>query len=243
MHWLVQIAADPEDLRWLSKSFRSQEALISEESDGFYLHIPDIEGLSDPDQVRAVAEEFAVLLSGAAALALDSRKPIEVAHVIRVKDDGTRDIFVSVHDYVVMRDFVSIEMEDSAGNREEFLPADPVPGWVAAGATDERVGRILRLYAAGPLSWSALYHVVEAIEEAIGGSRVLSRTGWVTDASLTRLKRTANSPSVLGPDARHGRERSEPPTHAMSLPEARSLVKTMVHAWLNQRATSTRVEG
>jgi hypothetical protein len=46
------------------------------------------------------------------------------------------------------------------------------------------------------------------------------------------FRRTANSFEAVGLDARHGVEQNQPPSTPMDISEARSLITTLVHAWL-----------
>jgi hypothetical protein len=50
------------------------------------------------------------------------------------------------------------------------------------------------------------------------------------------FRRTANSFEAVGLDARHGVEQNQPPSTPMDLSEARSLITTLVHAWLRSKS-------
>jgi len=124
------------------------------------------------------------------------------------------------------------------GTREEVVSdADPVPAsdLLALAASEPDVARALRLIGQAEPTWSVLYHLYEVVLGDVGGR--IYDDGWASRAEVERFRRTANSPVVLGEDARHGRETTEPPSNPMSLREARDVVERLVRRWLEEKAS------
>ncbi len=58
---------------------------------------------------------------------------------------------------------------------------------------------------------------------------------WCEGSDLKRFKRSANSVTVAGDDARHGKEWQVPPPNPMSLEEASAYVEQLVRRWLESK--------
>ncbi|MGH9459655.1 MAG: hypothetical protein ACRD1X_00410 [Vicinamibacteria bacterium] len=84
-------------------------------------------------------------------------------------------------------------------------------------------------------NWTNLYNILDVVVSDAGG--MIWQAGWATESEVKRLKHTADSESTLGDEARHGRERTEPPANPMSLKEADSLIRTIMRAWLTWKST------
>ena len=96
---------------------------------------------------------------------------------------------------------------------------------------DETVSRALRVFAQGGVRWSDLYHAFEIVQASVG-SRMFEE-GWISREEENLFGWTANSPAVVGEQARHGHQRNEPPPNPMSEDEARRLVRDLVRSWLD----------
>lgn len=125
--------------------------------------------------------------------------------------------------------FWSDQSDQEDGTEERVNQADPVVGWLMAGLRNDSVAKVLRLYANTPPTWNNLYRIFEVVEQDVGGRKYIEQQGWATDKSLERFKRTANSVSAIGDEARHGKESTQPPSNPMTLPEAKSLIETILH--------------
>jgi len=60
--------------------------------------------------------------------------------------------------------------------------------------------------------------------------------GWVTNDKLERFTHTADSVGAVGDDARHGRERTQPPPRPLSLSAARDLIDRLLRSWLTWKS-------
>jgi hypothetical protein len=61
---------------------------------------------------------------------------------------------------------------------------------------------------------------------------VVVSNGWSSRSQIEKFKRTANSASAAGDDARHGKKEGVPPPSPMSLSDAESLIEGMLRRWL-----------
>ena len=86
----------------------------------------------------------------------------------------------------------------------------------------------------GTGSWVNLYRIYEMIEDDMKGKIVQNE--WATRSLLERLSRTANHPDSIGDEARHGRQKQDPPKNPMPLSEAKALIETIMHNWLQWKS-------
>ena len=235
MNWEVQIAGDVTDLKELSKSLKDDELRVIKRDDQYFLVSVRFYGLATPEEVTSVATKILQMLTASARLALGGRTPIEIANIARIREDGGKDIFVSVSETVHVRDMIGIEIHRKDGTVEAFNPADKVPEWVKIGLSDEKVAKVLRLFGTNEHDWISLYRLYEVIEDDIGGMEKITGKGWATKTLVKRFKHTANSPSAVGDTSRHGKESTSPPKNPMILAEAKSLIEVIMHSWLRSK--------
>src|SRR5213082_3135569 len=94
----------------------------------------------------------------------------------------------------------------------------PPQDWLRLVHSNETVSRALRVFAQGSVRWSDLYHAFEIVESSVGGG--MYERGWITREQTSLFSWTANSPQAVGEQARHGRQRNDPPPEPMSEDEA-----------------------
>ena len=235
MEWQVFLTGDEFDLNELSKSFCCPDLAIGRDEGGFVLRSSRLRDLNEVDAVRREAQSILVLLDGAARLALHTRLPIAIRDIVLIRDDGSKGYFESLGQTLHIRTGLSVAVKHAGGMEEQINPADPVVGWVNAGLGSETVARVLGLFASKPLDWVNLYRILEVVESDMGGLKSIAQQGWATRAGLKRFKHSANSPSAIGDDARHGKEPTQPPADPMTLSGARSFIETIVHKWLRTK--------
>jgi hypothetical protein len=237
MEWKVEIVGDEADLSALAQTLTGVDVNISHDGQSYVLMSSAFNPSLSAEAVREKGRNIADHLAGAARLALTATSPIQVGSVYRVRDNGTRDIYVFPEPIAVqVRVFApSIVVTHADGTVKESHPADPVRQWLLLAQNDPRVDLVLRLFAGGDLNWSNLYKVFEIVREDCGGEGAAASAGWATKKSMKLFSRTANSISAVGLDARHGIEKTQAPPIPMPISEARSLIKTLVHAWLRSK--------
>jgi hypothetical protein len=86
-----------------------------------------------------------------------------------------------------------------------------------------------------PPTFLALYKIVEIIV-ADCGMKAIAANGWATISALDRLMHTANSLAAAGDAARHGTEKTSPPSLPMSLSEAVKIVRSLAERWLDRKS-------
>lgn len=235
MEWEVQLIGDKFDLQELSKTLKDPDLRIVERGNQYFLESIRFGQLTKLEDVRSVASEMLQILTGATRLSLGGKTPLQIAGIARVRDDGSRDLFVAVSETILVRETLNVQLNRSDGTIATSNPADEVPEMVNLGLSDTNVAKSLRLFGATEHDWTSLYRLFEVIEDDVGGIDKIVSHGWATKSKLRLFKHTSNSPGAVGDEARHGKETSEPPLWPMGLGEARALIEFIMHNWLRTK--------
>jgi hypothetical protein len=105
--------------------------------------------------------------------------------------------------------------------------------WLSLARSDESVSRALRVFAQGSVRWGDLYHAFEIVQASVGGR--MFDDGWIGRHEANLFTWTANSPAVVGEQARHGHQRNDPPPNPMREAEAHRLIRVLVVRWLDSK--------
>lgn len=240
MTWMVQLAGDTSDLSTLAQSLTGTDVNVSRDGQNYVLASDTFQDADDANNIRDKAGNIVDLLNGATRLALGAGHSIRVGAAYRYRQDGTRDIFGFVKPAVLHYRAITptVMVTHADGTIEELHPADPVRTWMPLALSDDAIANVLRIVSSGTLDWVNLYRIFEIIAADVGGLDSIAANGWATKNSMTLFKRTANSPGAIGLEARHGARFNQPPAHPMTISEARSLVNSIVHAWLRTKSAN-----
>jgi hypothetical protein len=233
MEWLVQLAGDDVYLEELSRSLKNPELSIIKENEAYTLKSVDFSRQSTEDEVRKKASEILSLINGCSMIVLGARRPIEIARVVRVNDDGTRASFVHISARLTLVGEAKVRILNRDGTVTEVRPADVIPSMLKAAQSSDSVAKVLRLLGTGTHDWGHLYKIYELVKNDVGGRSKIVQNGWATEIAIKRFTQTANSPAVIGDSARHAVEPTKPPKNPMSFEEARSLIEGMIHGWFD----------
>jgi hypothetical protein len=237
--WMVQLSGDTSDLAALAQSLTGSDVNVSHDGQDYVLTSDQFTSSDEADAVRQKAEAIIAILNGASRLALDATQSLRVGAVYRRREDGKRAIFIFPAPAVIQVRAISptVKVIRADGTVEEFHPADSVKKWAALALKNDEIANVFCLLAGGTLDWVNLYRIFEIIGSDVGSPGSIATNGWVTKASMKLFKHTANSPGALGLDARHGAETTQPPTNPMTISEARTLIKSIIYAWLRSKTT------
>jgi hypothetical protein len=230
MTFEARIAGDPSELRLLASSLRGDTTVV-EVNGEFLLQSARLDACADARAALVVAQLICHELTGVVTALLGSAKAIE-SDVIYTPTIHGRDVHVQLKPgKIVLRGFpATLRVTHADGTVEERGPVASSTKWLEKAATDGATSKILRLLGNGHLGWVELYRLLEALEDAAGHSATAQ---WSSAKDIRRFKHTANSVAAAGDEARHGKERTDPPKEPMSLGEARALVIDLVKRWLS----------
>jgi hypothetical protein len=239
MEWIVQLIGDASDLAALAHSLTGSDIKVSRDDQNYVLSSDRFAPTDDPAAVRKKAEDIVTILSGASRLALDATQSLRVANLYRVREDGSRELFFFPAPVVfrIRMGLITTRITHPDGTVEERHPADPVKHWASLALSNDHVARVLRIVSTDKLDYVNLYRIIEIVAEDVGGIDSIVSNGWGTKASINLFKHTANHPGAAAIQARHGASKGMPPPKPMPISEARSLVNSIIHAWLRAKTS------
>ena len=230
--WMIEVGGEKFDLQELLRLNSLSDLSIEEENGRFYLRAAEFNSYSDAHDVLNRGIEILSVINGIAQIEIANWENVKVIGVARDEANDTRTQFVfplsfrgrsrmSVNATVVKADG-SIDISTQS-TFESFLQI---------ARREASIEKALRIYGSREHSWSNLYIIYEIIESSAGGKSVIVNNGWISNSQIEKFKRTANSVTVAGDNARHGKENTDPPSQPMLLSEADSLMESLLREWL-----------
>ncbi|GJL62896.1 MAG: hypothetical protein NPIRA04_15500 [Nitrospirales bacterium] len=237
MAWEIEIKGDEDVLLALSRTdeVKKEEEYVLEGRDNkFVLCGKAFLQFQDAEKVREYGEKVTKLLSGTARIHLGSQKKISMIAVLKINENGAKDIFV-IPDPANFRVEASMSvsavvMTKDGKIKEEPHPAKSVFKCITKALKNEAVAKALRLRDEDNLEWVQLYRIYEVIESDIPKKDMVNK-GWSSKKKIDLFKQTANSVKAIGDQARHGKEYTEPPSKPMDIWEAKGLVDDLLKQW------------
>jgi len=189
------------------------------------------------EEVLATADDDFAVLSGVLKCGRDSREPVLAGAVHKCHANGRREVFLHIREGIQLRaEFgeVTVTVTDAQGNHVQQITTPPRTVTISALATqDAAVTKAMRLFADPDVkTWVGLYRLHEVIEADVGGEHSLQKRNWGSKHDLKRFKHSANSVTVAGDAARHGKDHDQPPPNPMTIEEAVAYANDVLHAWL-----------
>jgi hypothetical protein len=232
MEWIVELSGDTSDLDELSKVFTTPDLCIQKDGEKFLLKSENFRSCASPDDVKKISSEILQNLTAGIKLSLDARKKLDIDSILQVGDDGSKHYFIESSITASSRCSASGEIIHQDGTKEEFHQADPIPKWIKIAHNDAKVAKAFSLICADFNSWYTLYKILEVLEE--DHFKPIMRGGRYKKIA-DNFTHTADCYKTTGLDARHAKEIKTPPKNPMSLSEAKSFIKMLLHEWLKEK--------
>lgn len=235
--WQVQVQGHPSDLDGLEEHSSDSGFRIIKDVDGFLYESDSFEDCRSSDEVLEIGKNELAILTGALRLEGLCYEPLQIGSVCKTNASGGKEIFVYHQESIQVRAIcsASLMITDSDGNP---IPSEAkqVPRSIklmALASSKHLVAKALRLKGAiDSKTWVGLYRILEVVIEDVGSETRFLSQGWGSKKDLERFMRSANSDSVAGDDARHGRKDIFPPKEPMTIDEARTYVNYVLESWL-----------
>jgi len=176
------------------------------------------------------------IINGIAQLEIQNWGNVEVIGVARNEDNGTRTQFIfptAISSRSRMSGNLTVIGPD--GVQKSATQKDALESFLEIARKDSEVEKALRIYGSREHSWSNLYIIYEIIEADVGGKTQIIKNGWATSKRIDLFKRTANSVTAAGDDARHGKENTQPPPTPMQLSHGNEMIEGMLKQWLRTK--------
>lgn len=228
--WWVRLDGDRLDLKGLADQLSGDLLRVVPHGDRVYLHAADFESFSADDSaaVNRRAAEILRIVNGAARVSIGDHHPVSVSATALVNTDGS--IQHTVHAAASLALGPRMRTKASVTGQPERSEPSEIERVSLRGLANSDAERALRIFGRDDGDYRDLYFVFEIVRAA-AGSRMYEEE-WASRSEVARFRRTANSPTVLGEDARHGAERTESPKDPMPLEEAGELIRRLLALWL-----------
>jgi hypothetical protein len=230
--WSVGVSGDERALNFLCQVLEDSDTSIFLDRGSYRIRSARFEDFTDASEVHNAAEALLQELSGLVNLVtngvgvllaggvVDANPPEGQPHYTLVAHAGSFLIRGSPAVLRVNRADGCVEVDEHT----RFVRA-----CADASSRDARAAKVLRLLGQPALDWVGMYRILEVVEDAVGRPTIQS---WVGKKRLGLFRHTADSVSAIGDEARHGKERTDPPARPMSKHEARRLTLHVVELWL-----------
>jgi hypothetical protein len=230
--WYLELEGHEFDLEGLAEFLTSGEITVTRRDDGqWYLSGAVFDGLENPSEVRDRSAEVEEILNGAGIL-FGLEKAKVGSTVLEVTDAGLRKhrILVAEPGKYGLRGR-NAAMTGSDGESKENENALAFRKILKLAETNKRVSDALHFLALQP-NWWNLYKVFEIVKDDVQ-DQVYK---LVDEKKLRAFTGTAQSPRLLGDEARHASASPKyfGPDEPTSLEEAQRLIRQLVEKWLQQ---------
>jgi hypothetical protein len=234
----AHLIGDQLALSQLAMSLTGSDINLTREGDEYLLSSDRFDGMNNDGEVFREAQKIVDALDAFSHLILNSVDSLRVCAVYQYDSRGGRGVTIFPEPAVVYCRVVdpTVTIGRAGGSVEVHHPADPVKELAMMALSCPEAADVCRLLSSGKLDWVNLYRIIEIIAKDVGKLDEIVDRGWATAASIRSFKHTACSPTAVGLQARHGAERTKPPSKPMSLGKARSLVRSIIEAWLREKS-------
>ena len=236
--WAVEITGHEFDCLELVRLLAEQDPSVVVGQEGSYYLVGSIlERGADPSEVQRFAGEIVELINGLAPTIWPDFEPVAVGSHVLDAASGRRSVAVAVgHSTARCRAHFVATVVGPDGQEKPDPGRGALGNLLEIGCIDPLVQRAVAFLSRRNCTWFDLYSVLEVLEEDLG--QPASKAGICSRNQRSRFTRTANSYSILGVHARHGRTQALPPPNPMTFREARIFVLGLMKAWLAAKTAS-----
>jgi hypothetical protein len=227
----IELQGHDWDLADLARVATTDELRIEEREDGkHYLRADSLIPLIDGDGLHEAVLELVAAVDRVARLHITDFEGIRHGSLVEVTDTGGENLRGLAPPATCTAKVGRVRV--STGQPEEPF-TDPVEfaRCVSVATESPDVAAALFLYETRGGSFRDLYFIIDLILGDVGSTLY----EWVSQDDVRRLKHTANSKTILGTEARHGREPTQPPKNPTSPGEAREIVRQALLGWIRSR--------
>ena len=228
--WLIQLVGERMELSHWQATFKEPfDPVVFTDPDGSsFLTSQEFDSMASAEEVMHRGKALIARLNGAMAL-LNSTRPIDCGGIVESDGTGTRNISVFLQGMASAVSFgVATAVITSVGPDGLPLPPPPPTPSSAQQLNETAAGNsiIADLLAqfGGADGWYEIYKTIELAEHLAGSKHKLESMLGPSRADCRNMRQTANF-------YRHARYPR--PAHLTTLPDAKSLLKTMVNAALS----------
>lgn len=231
--WAVRLEGTAGVLRDLPR-FLPTRCSVAEQDGATYLECVMFRASMSAEELMGTAERLVEATNLVAGLHNPDWQAVRCDSARRVREDGTRlhIKLVSAQINVSASLTCAPTVIRADGAVEHPLPPASHNGESDVVLADANLRRALK-YFSDP-TWANLYKAYEIVRTEAGGDQRIQELGWASGAILSRFRRTCQSPTSIGDDARHAVEPSDPPSRPLPRAEAKRLAAGLLECWVRR---------
>jgi hypothetical protein len=230
MEWVVTLTGDEIDLSELSKVCITPDLTIEKDSSAFVLKSSYFASLTSDKEVREKGNKLLIPLNAGIKMELGAIKPIEIFDVMQINPDGINNSHVMFEATIRMRP-LACELSTADCKNDISNPADPVISLSNLAESDSQVAQVCQYINLDFHDGRNLYKIYEVIRK--DGFAPLKHKGKY-EKTAELFRRTVNNPSSSGIKSRHAIDEN-PPENPLTLSDAQSFIKMLIHEWLDEK--------
>ncbi len=240
VEWKVPLSGHAFDLDFLFSQQANQGWSIEKSEDAYFLKSTEFEKSTEASEILGLAKRIVSRLNGLARIEIPGFQPISIEGVVRLDKDSKPRYhkFLEGSLTLVARSRLradgKVPRDSKENDSEQKITSSLIKINYMVFDGDINVVDVLRLFSLPQLRYQDLYKVFEMIREDVGGQSALKKKRWVADEDISRFTQTAQSPTILGDEARHARGVT-PPKNPMNYDEAFAIIRTLSKEWLRSK--------
>jgi hypothetical protein len=182
-----------------------------------------IENESNEDEIRKIGSELIIEINSILKFIKDEYIPIDFD-----------SYYIGECNYMLCSEHLNITYDAYIidKNRKVDLDNIIITKTIKTFESDNLIKKVLSLYLRKGIDWVNLYRLYEVFEENLIDPVT---KGWITKDQERVFKHTANSPKVIGNEARHGKQPNQSPKDPMNLHVAHQLMKLIIFKYIEEK--------
>lgn len=210
----------------------SDIAILMEDDDdkptSFLWSSPHLTELNDPQMAADRAAALKAIFDGAMLLIYEDFIPFRLEGMIDLAS-GERVVTKAGNG---LAEPFSASLPNLLAESDEV---DRFSAWISLARVDDAVRHILVGIGLNSFSWISLYSLRDSLRHYGMGDSEIAKMAGVGSSELKRLLHTANSFKAIGPQARHGLMKQDPPDSPMVIEDAIAIMRRAATAFIDAR--------
>jgi hypothetical protein len=235
--WIIDIDGESRVLVKLELLLRTNPRMSLRRGERFFeLRSPEFDSEGDASAVRAKAEKLIHLMSGACRLKFGLHGRVGLRGIKRLEEGKPPTQFFFVDEPILPPWGEDLTFGGKEGIDSSQGTLELTLELIGSGVSED-IEKVVRMWDRDA-SFRDLTAILEVIEKDVGGTDGIAARKWATKTDVTNVFRTAQSPKIVGDEARHGIQKQIPPPKPISLEGAREVTLKIVRGWLAEKSAA-----
>jgi len=237
--WIIEIEIEGESrvLEKLEPLLRSSPRMLLQRGERYYeLRSSEFDSEADPNTVRAIAKRLIRLISASCRLEFGLQGRILIRGIKRLEKEKppTQFLFVDAPIPRPWGENLAPVRKDGIDSSLGFL--ELAIELISSGDSED-IEKVIGMWDRD-VSFRDLTPILEIIKKDVGGIKGIAERKWASKADVENIFHTAQSPAILGDEARHGIQKGIPPSKPIGLEEAREVTAKIIRRWLAEKSAA-----